>query len=125
MVTRSQVIRSELVKINKRKHNNFGNTSWYLQEDVWNLALQGFSVIAGVLRATNKPGLALAIDAIVSTAQQPLRGSAVDADNLRNMLNDLTQQLRYVNDPSSIDYARIDAQIDLLMRLIKEQERNG
>ena len=124
MATRSQVIRSELVKINKRK-NSTATTSWYLQEDIWDLALQGFSVVSGVLRAANKPGLALAVDAIVATAQQPVRLNAADAENLKKKLNDLTQQLRYVSEPSSTEYVRIDAQIDLLMQLLKEKENNG
>lgn len=97
---------------------------WYVKEDFLGLAVQALNVISSIVKA-EKPAIALAIDTIVATANAPLNKRQPSVDLLRAELDVLTQQLKYITEPNSDEYRRIDAQIDLLMKLLKEKDRNG
>jgi hypothetical protein len=122
VATRSQVIRAELVKLNKKKTGTV-TTSWYLQEDIWDLVLNSVSFVADILRVTNKPAIAVAVDAVVRAAKAP--AASRDVRFLKQKLEELTEKVRYITDTSSPEYVKLDAQLDLLMSLIKEKESNG
>lgn len=119
MATRAQVIRAELVKLNHAPSASV----WYLREDVWNLFIHGASLLVDVLRVTNKPAIALALDAVVKATNKPA-ANADDVASLHSKLQELKERVRYITDTNSSDYIRIDAQIDLLMELLKEK-KNG
>ena len=111
------MIRAELAKIS----SNNANTSWANPEELWDLALQGFSFVSNALRVGNKLEYALALEALIRFLRSSRDRSYRHVTILRNKIDNLSNQLEDVVDPSDPEYARISAQLDLLMQLLSEK----
>ena len=122
MATRTQIVQRALARIHS---GNLDPVPWYTKEDAWVIMLQVAGFSADVFRAFNKPVVAGSIDTVSNLVQRQVLTKQDATTWLRGKLQAISLQIQDINkDQDPILYARLDAQLELIMELLSEDKVN-
>lgn len=118
MATRAQIIQRALTRLHAGP-----TVPWYACEDVWQGLAQVAGVSADVCRVFNRPGVATAIDTVNGLVQRKVLTQQDAATWLRARLQAISLQIQDLDhEEEPILYARLDAQLELIMELLNDDK---
>jgi hypothetical protein len=118
------MIRESLLNASHKGGVSPSTTPWYLSESVWNFLLESLNFLADLFRKSNKPLVSIALDTVVSAANSKTDYVGKHEVLLRKKLNALSQALAQV-ERDTVQFFRIDAQLELLGELMENGCANG